>query len=73
MIYFEWVMEQLKVVKLEDGSPGICCPRCGVDVVPVKNIMFAGHDCPDCGGTIDSATLRLYQRALARWEDSGGE
>lgn len=62
-------MASLPVITLDDGSPGVECPRCGAVVQPEKNVLFDGYDCPECSGSIDTAALRQFQRAMRRWED----
>ena len=66
-------MAQLTVYKRSNGSPVIECPRCAELVVPEKNSLFDGHDCPECNGQIDSSTLRSYLKHLSLWEDGDHE
>jgi hypothetical protein len=60
------VVEQLKVVRLPDGTIACCCQRCDEPVVPEKNPLLDGYDCQECGAVIQQASLRAYFRALKR-------
>jgi hypothetical protein len=62
--------KQLKVIRLEDDSPAVECPRCGEVIQPEKNpIGLDGYDCAECYQVIDSSILAAYRKALRQFEE----
>lgn len=56
-------MKQLKVF-LQGGEPKVNCPRCDELVVPVKNTLFDGFDCPECNQVISDSVLKKFKKII---------
>lgn len=61
--------KKLAVKKMNDGRPGVICPRCEDVVVPLYLEMLRGYNCPECEQTFDPGSLLNYRKAMKAQRD----